>query len=523
MASVFKRSKDKNVKGSCYYIGWTDVDGKRKMRKAFRDKGLSEQLAAKLENEVMLRKRGLIDPEIDRLDQSGRSPIEQHLTAYKKALSNRGTTAKHVAMTVNRLKFILAGCRIEKLKDIHRDIVSDFLHGMRTRETKPIGPRTFNHYVQTLDGFCRWLVMTNRISRNPVVGIERLNAEVEIRHRRRALTPEEMAQLVESALRSNKKVQQYSGELRSKLYLFSYLTGLRRKELASLTPASFDLGAQPPIVIVEAACSKHRKRDVLPLHPQLVAMLSEWLPPLAADEKLFPKLERKKTWFMVKKDLERVGIPYETEEGFADFHAAGRHSHITGLLRSGATLTQARELARHGDIRMTMRYTHVGIGDQAAALASLPAPVSSAQSQPAAPRQRISSAPAVPACQTVTSSGDSGVSVSAKESPCGDKGYREKSPSDSDSQQWRRRESNPQMDLHSALPRNDLETDDSDRSAHWSQSLDNGCHQLAETDENLMRLVETWPHLAPHTQAAILALLEHGCRAGDDFPWPERW
>ena len=97
-------------------------------------------------------------------------------------------------------------------------------------------------------------------------------------------------------------------------------------------------------------------------------------------------LERKKTWFMVKKDLERVGIPYETEEGFADFHAAGRHSHITGLLRSGATLTQARELARHGDIRMTMRYTHIGIDDQAAALASLPMPASSAPAKPAAPQ-----------------------------------------------------------------------------------------------------------------------------------------
>jgi hypothetical protein len=159
---------------------------------------------------------------------------------------------------------------------------------------------------------------------------------------------------------------------------------------------------------------------------------------------------------MVKKDLERVGIPYETEDGFADFHAAGRHSHITGLLRSGATLTQARELARHGDIRMTMRYTHIGIGDQAAALACLPAPVSSAPVQPAAPRQRISSAPAVPTCQNVTSDDDSGVCVGAKENPCDDKGYLKKSPSDSDRQQWRRRESNQKTRFSKALQSNNL-------------------------------------------------------------------
>jgi site-specific recombinase XerD len=447
MASFFKRGKDKSVKGSCYYVGWTDVNGKRKMRKAFRDKGLSDQLAAKLENEVMLRKRGLIDPEIDRLDQSGRSPIDQHLAAYRKALSNRGTTAKHVLMTLNRLKAVLGGCKIGKLKDINRDTVSDYLHGLRTRDEKPIGPRTFNHYIQTLDGFCRWLVATSRMNRNPLVGVERLNAEVDVRHRRRSLSSDEMAKLIDSARTSDKKIQRYSGELRAKLYLFSYLTGLRRKELASLKALSFDLGAEPPTVIVDAACSKHRKRDVLPLHPELVGMLTEWLPTLGADENLFPKLERKKTWFMVKRDLERVGILYETQEGFADFHAAGRHSHITGLLRSGATLTQARELARHGDIRMTMRYTHIGIDDQATALAGLAVPSSSAPVQPAASRQRLSSAKAVPTSQSVSSGGESGVSVSAKENPCRDKGYLQKSPSDGECHEWRRRESNPRPEI----------------------------------------------------------------------------
>jgi len=442
MASVFKRGADKGVKGSCYYVAWSDISGKRRMKKAFRDKALSEQLGAKLEHEVMLRKRGLIDPEVDRLDQSGRSPIAQHLAAYKKVLSNRGTTAKHVLMSCNRLKFVLDGCKIGRLRDITRDTVSDFLHGLRSREKNPIGPRTFNHYIQTLDGFCRWLLATNRMSRNPLTGVERLNAEVDVRHRRRSLSSDEMARLISAAEKSNKRVQGFSGELRAQLYLFSFLTGLRRKELASLKASSFDLGAEPPTVIVDAACSKHRNRDVLPLHPELVTRLAEWLPTLPADAQLFPNLERKKTWFMVKKDLERVGIPYETEEGFADFHAAGRHSHITGLLQSGATLTQARELARHGDIRMTMRYTHIGIDDQAKALAELPVPASSAPAKDDAINQRLSSAQAVPPWQSVSFVVDSGVSVSAKENPCGDKGYLQKSSSDDECQKWRRRESN---------------------------------------------------------------------------------
>jgi hypothetical protein len=38
---------------------------------------------------------------------------------------------------------------------------------------------------------------------------------------------------------------------------------------------------------------------------------------------------------LVKFDLERAGIPYKTADGVADFHAAGRHTHITELLRNG--------------------------------------------------------------------------------------------------------------------------------------------------------------------------------------------
>jgi hypothetical protein len=100
---------------------------------------------------------------------------------------------------------------------------------------------------------------------------------------------------------------------------------------------------------------------------ELESRMADW-------QKLFPKLERKKTWFMVQKDLERIGIPYESEEGIADFHAAGRHSHITELLRNGTTLPEAKELARPSDINMTMKYAHIGIVDQAKAVAKLPAP-----------------------------------------------------------------------------------------------------------------------------------------------------
>jgi len=105
-----------------------------------------------------------------------------------------------------------------------------------------------------------------------------------------------------------------------------------------------------------------------------MVLLREWLPELKPDEHLFPKIERRRSWRMVRRDLERIGIPYENEDGVADFHAAGRHSYVTGLLLNGVGLVQAKELARHSDVKTTMRYAHVGLADQAESLKSLPAP-----------------------------------------------------------------------------------------------------------------------------------------------------
>jgi hypothetical protein len=120
---------------------------------------------------------------------------------------------------------------------------------------------------------------------------------------------------------------------------------------------------------------KHSREDTLPLHPDLVELLRGWLPQLTDTEPLFPKLARRKTWIMIKHDLEKEGIPYETKDGFADFHASGSHTYITELLRNGVTLPEAKELARHSDIKTTLKYTHIGLADRAQAVRVLVKPV----------------------------------------------------------------------------------------------------------------------------------------------------
>lgn len=158
------------------------------------------------------------------------------------------------------------------------------------------------------------------------------------------------------------------------LYAMAAYTGLRASELASLTHASLDL-SEPASVSVEAAYSKRRRRDILPLHHSLAVRLRPWVASRPTDRPLWPGrwANAQKAAAMLRFDLEAAGVPYIDAKGrFADFHAL-RHKFITNMVKSGVMPKAAQMLARHSTIDLTMNaYTSLTIADQATALASLP-------------------------------------------------------------------------------------------------------------------------------------------------------
>jgi hypothetical protein len=42
-----------------------------------------------------------------------------------------------------------------------------------------------------------------------------------------------------------------------------------------MTPLGLQFHAAQPIMTAQAACSEHRRHDMLPMHPELAAMVSE--------------------------------------------------------------------------------------------------------------------------------------------------------------------------------------------------------------------------------------------------------
>lgn len=215
---------------------------------------------------------------------------------------------------------------------------------------------------------------------NPLAVLSAVNVRQDRCHDRRALSADEFALLVEAA-RTGRAVEGVPGEERAILYLLAAWTGLRRKELASLTCKSLALDGEQPTVTISAAYSKNGRADILPLHPNVAEQLRLWLsrrPELGADDPLFrlrsPGGGFRRTSKMMKRDLEsarkqwikagkttgekvrREGtdfLQYCNNDGlFADFHA-NRHTFISNLAKAGVHPKLAQTLARHSTARST--------------------------------------------------------------------------------------------------------------------------------------------------------------------------
>jgi integrase len=416
-----------------WYGEYRDVDGIEQCIPLSTDKTAAAQMLADLVKKAELGKAGITDPfEVHR-----RRPLLEHLTEFERCLLAKGAGEKHVKDCGARVRRVLADCRFTFLADLSASHVQQFLgdllrqgrlmpplgpskewytrpelaaalgvkpycigalvrrwglevrgrgkarrysHAalleMRERLSRPPGPTTVNHYLRSLKSFTAWLVRDRRTGDDPFAGLSGLNASTDIRHGRRTLPPDELAQLLDAAATSPVAFRGLTGVDRYHLYLTACGTGFRAAELASLTPASFNLEADPPTATVPAAYTKNKRLAVQPLPPEVAEAMRGYLQGRPENAPIWPG-----SWFedgalMLRVDLAACGIPYAIDgpDGplYADFHAL-RHSFVALLDRAGLTLKQAMQLARHSDPKLTMaRYGRAGLHDLGVAVEAFP-------------------------------------------------------------------------------------------------------------------------------------------------------
>jgi integrase len=329
-------------------------------------------------------------------------PLAEHLKDFEAHLrltpNKRGTlnTHEHVELVMVRLRRVIDGCRFVVPADVDANKVLACLDRLRTGtgETPGLSAQTSNFYLQAIKQFCRWMAKERRLSENPVAHLSGLSVRLDRRHDRRNLDLAELQRLL-AAAKGGPRTHGLDGPDRAMVYALAMASGFRAGELAVLSPASFDLDADPPTAALPAREDKGRRPVTQPLPPDVAEALRGYLAGKPAGAPLWPGYWSERAADMLKVDLAaaRAGWIAEAEDPgerkrreesdtlvyevqgpdgplFADFHSL-RHSYITLLERSGVSPKMAQQLARHSDIRQTMqRYTHATLLDLGAAVAA---------------------------------------------------------------------------------------------------------------------------------------------------------
>lgn len=199
---------------------------------------------------------------------------------------------------------MIKGAQIKTLADWNEDRVEQFCRDLRNRtnaknyNTKTAPPatmRTRNSYRQVAKTFDLWLYQKRRQPELALRGLTKEKDKTYVPSRQRPpLNMAEIRKLWESTRKSNAVVEGFVGLTRFMLYVVAAATGLRVRELASLTPRSFWLGDQYPEVVVEARFTKNGREARQPVALYLVPVFKKWLAELPLGQPVFPGLVGKK-------------------------------------------------------------------------------------------------------------------------------------------------------------------------------------------------------------------------------------
>ena len=289
------------------------------------------------------------------------------LSAYVETQRDRELSPRHISDSAHAIRLVLDAMPGGVLS---AEPLQHYL-AERRRNEEHFGATTSNHYLKHAKAFANWLCREGQLDRNPIAYLRPLNAATDVRLVRRALDNDELTRLLDITGREPTRWGM-AGVERRLLYWLVVETGLRSSEVRSLTPGSLDLKAHPSTLTVQAAHSKRRRLDVLPLRRELAEALAGHCR-LAVGGPLFNMPVRANVAAMLRDDLEAAKIPYRDAAGAVlDFHAL-RHTFITNLVRAGVHPRIVQQLARHSTMELTMNvYTHLEIRDAAAALEQLP-------------------------------------------------------------------------------------------------------------------------------------------------------
>jgi integrase len=317
------------------------------------DKRVAQQRLEQIVQEKQLESVGILPSQAIR--KASQTPLEKHLCDYLADLQAVGRGGQYIYELKNRIRRLMHECLWAQIKDIS----SDSFLAWRTKQT--LAPKTVNEYLISISSLLNWMEKHERIERNPLRHIQKVQSNGKQTRPRRAFTREEFRRLLAVS------------QARRPVYLTAVFTGLRRSELAALEWDDVHLNATQPFLNVRASTTKNHKQAVIGLHEDVVTELRKLQVKRhsSANGLVFAALMPNMETF--KADLKEAKIEFiNAKNQRADFHSL-RHTLATNLALAGTAPRVAMEIMRHCDMRLTSKtYTDAGLLPITDAVAKLP-------------------------------------------------------------------------------------------------------------------------------------------------------
>jgi integrase len=336
---------------------------------------------------------GLSQSADERYADHDERPLPDHLADWRKAMEAADLDPKHVRQFHNAARDVLLGTpavavpvpaakkkrgsqkrgvRLPRtgwgrVSQVSASAVFERI-GMVKAERAAL---TANRYLAAVNAFFNWGGPENdrRWSINPCAHLKGYTEDKT--QLRRTLEADEFSCLLSATIAHDCPGGGMTGPERARLYRFAVATGLRLSEVRGLRVRDAELaGATPGVWTRKNISRKNKKRQFVPLPASLAADLATAAAGAAPDERLIrcpSNIVR-----ILRGDVRRAGIPYETAAGRFDFHAA-RHMTGTVLTAAGVSPKAVQEHMRPSRITLTLdTYGHLTDRDRSETRRALP-------------------------------------------------------------------------------------------------------------------------------------------------------
>jgi len=329
------------VQSDTWTAQFTDEHGKtQRISTKTTVRSVAEKMLARYQTEVDRIRTGVATREELSKAQYRHVTFGKALEQFRTKMVAAGITANHITASLRRISEICNATGITALTDIRRETVERWI--ANEVQKKDLAPSTINTYINSIKSFAQYLMDIDLLPNHPLMSIRKLNEAIDQRKKRRAMTAGEVERLLHIAALDKTSDKWKVGE-RALIYRLLLGTGLRSMELSLLTPNQIDF--ERCRLKIEAAKTKNKKADVLPIRADLVQSVKKWTKShgIPSHERIF-HYDKQSLRLAFYRDLEAAGIERIGTDGRSvDVHAL-RKTFGTMLAVAGVPLTTVQRL-----------------------------------------------------------------------------------------------------------------------------------------------------------------------------------